>query len=66
MILNTIFIQSELAHDLKTNRPTGQPGGLVVKFAHSALAAWASQVWIPGAGLRTARQACYGGISHVK
>ena len=35
----------------------GQPGGLVVKFAHSASAAQGSQVWIPGTDLRITHKA---------
>ena len=35
----------------------GQPDGVVVKFAHSALAAWGLQVWILGADLCTSHQA---------
>ena len=34
-----------------------QPSSIVVKFACSALAAWGSQVRIPGADLSTAYQA---------
>ena len=35
----------------------GQPGGIVVKFAHSASVAQGSQVWILGADLHTTHQA---------
>ena len=35
----------------------GWPGGTVVKFAHSASAAWGSSVRIPGADLSTTCQA---------
>ena len=35
----------------------GQPSGIVVKFACSALVAWGSWVWIPGADLHIAHQA---------
>ena len=35
----------------------GQPGGVVVKSVHSALAAWGSPVQIPGMDLPTAYQA---------
>ena len=35
----------------------GQPGGVVVKFACSALATGDLQVWIPGVDLHTAHQA---------
>ena len=35
----------------------GWPSGVVVKFAHSALAARGSQVQIPGVDLRLAHQA---------
>ena len=37
----------------------GQPEGMVVKFAHPALAAQGSQVGIPGAELHTTHQATY-------
>ena len=33
------------------------PGGVVVKFACSTSVAWASEVWILGTDLHTARQA---------
>ena len=42
---------------IKINFLKGQPGGVVVKFARSALVAWRSQVWTPGMDLYTARQA---------
>ena len=42
-----------------------QPRGLMIKFAHSALAAWGSQVQIPGADLHTAHQAMLWQASHV-
>ena len=35
----------------------GQPGGVVVKFTPSALAAWGSQFQIPGMDLHSAHQA---------
>ena len=35
----------------------GWPGGIVVKFAHSASAAQGSWVWIPGVDRHTAQQA---------
>ena len=34
----------------------GQPGGIVVKFAHSTSVAWGSQVRISGSELHTAYQ----------
>ena len=42
----------------------GQPGGAVVKFVHSALVAWGSQVQILGTDLHHARQATRGSIPH--
>ena len=42
---------------LKMGKMRGWPAGLVVKFTHSALAAWSSWVQIPGADLHTAHQA---------
>ena len=44
----------------------GQPGGTVVESAHSASAAWGSQVWIPGMDLHTTHQAQCGGIPFTK
>ena len=41
------------------------PGGVVVKFVHSALAACGSQVQIPGANLGTAYQALLWQGSHI-
>ena len=38
------------------NRTSGQPSGVVVKFAHSASAAQGSLVQMPGADLHTAHQ----------
>ena len=35
----------------------GQPNGVAVKFTCSALEAWGSLVWIPGAGICTVHQA---------
>ena len=35
----------------------GRPGGVVVKFARSALVVWGSQVCIPGADLQSTHQA---------
>ena len=43
----------------------GQPGGVAVKFMHSALVAWGSPVWIPGVDLRTAYQAMLWQASHI-
>ena len=43
----------------------GWPCGVVVKFACSALVAWGSQVWIPGADLRTTYQAMLWQMSHI-
>ena len=44
----------------------GQPGGAMVKFAHSASAAWDSLVWIPGVDIRTAWQAMLWQVSHIE
>ena len=35
----------------------GLPGGIAIKFEHSALVVWGSQVQIPGADLHTTHQA---------
>ena len=43
----------------------GQPGGEAVKFAHSALGAWDSPVWIPGVDLCTTYQAMLWQASHI-
>ena len=43
--------------NLKESYYGGQPNGAEVKFAHSALVARGSQVWILGADIHTARQA---------
>ena len=42
---------------LKSNNDRGQPGGVVVKFAHSASVARGTWVWVPGTDLHTAHQA---------
>ena len=42
----------------------GRPGGIVLKFARSALAAWGSQVWVPGAELAPLVKPCCGGIPY--
>ena len=42
----------------------GQPGGVVVKFACSALAARGLQVWIPWVDLAPLVKPCCGGIPH--
>ena len=44
----------------------GWPGGTVVKFTRSALAALGSLVRIPGADLCTACQAMLCQVSHIK
>ena len=41
----------------ETSCPRGWPSGVLVKFAHSASAAWGPWVWIPGVDLHTAHQA---------
>ena len=43
----------------------GQPGGVVVKFVSSALAAQGLLVWIPGVDLHTAHQAMLWQASHI-
>ena len=50
----------------KTQSWWGRPGGVVVKFAHSPLAAQGSQVWILGMDLRTTHQACVAVVSHIQ
>ena len=40
-----------------TSENRGQPGGVVVNFAHSALVAWGSWVWILDVDLHTVHQA---------
>ena len=45
---------------LEENIRTGQPGGAVVKFARSALAAWGSPVWIPGVDMALLGMPCCG------
>ena len=40
-----------LAKQSFENEGEGWPGGAVVKFAQSALAAWSSLVWMPGADM---------------
>ena len=42
---------------LKTGPLGGWPGGVVVKFARYALAAWGSWVWMLGVDLHTIHQA---------
>ena len=42
----------------------GRPGGVVVKFVHSAPAAQGSQVWIPDLDLAPLVKPCYGSILH--
>ena len=42
----------------------GRPGGVVVKFLHSALAAWGLQVQIPGVDLAPLVKPCCGSITH--
>ena len=46
-------------------RLRGQPSGVVVKFACSALAAWGSLVRIPATDLGTAHQAMLRQASHI-
>ena len=41
----------------KNRHVRGWPGGVAVKFAHSALATWGSGVQIPGSDLHIAHQA---------
>ena len=50
----------------KNTRVWGQPGGTVVKFAHSASAVQGSLVQIPGVDLHTAYQAMLWQASHMK
>ena len=44
----------------------GRPSGAVVKFAHSALAAQGSLVWVPGTDLAPLTKPYCGGIPHIK
>ena len=46
------------------SRGSGWPGGIVVKFTHSALADQGLQVQILGADLAPLVKACCGGIPH--
>ena len=46
--------------------PQGWPRGIVVKFPHSALAAWGLNVQIPCVDLHIAHQPCCGGIPRTK
>ena len=39
------------------NHPWGRPGHLMVGFTRSALVAWGSPVWVPGADPHIAHQA---------
>ena len=55
--------QKENKHVLKCH--WARPGGIAVKFVHSALAAWGSPVQILGMDLHTAHQAV-GGMSYIK
>lgn len=50
---------------LQRNHLVGQPGGAVVKFACSALAAQGSLGWIPGVDLYTTYQAILWQASHI-
>ena len=50
---------------LKHYLSRGLPGGAVVKFAHSALAAWGLPVRILDVDLRTACQAMLWQASHI-
>ena len=43
----------------------GQPGGTVVKFAHSTSEAWGSPVQIPGVDLHTTYLAMLLQVSHI-
>ena len=45
---------------LKKKIARGQPSGAAVKFAHSALTAWGSPVWIPGADMAPLVKPCCG------
>ena len=40
--------------------PWGRLSGAAVKFTHSALAAWGSLVWIPGADMALLGKPCCG------
>ena len=42
-----------------------QPGGVVVKFMHSPLAAWCLQVQIPDVDLALLVKSCCGSISYI-
>ena len=53
----TIWVKNEFCR--------AQPSGAVVKFTCSTLAAWGSQVQIPGADLHTAGQAILWQASHI-
>ena len=46
--------------NMLNRRDSGQPGGTVIKFAHSASAAWGSPVQIPGADMAPLGKLCCG------
>ena len=54
-----------LVIQVKIEKKRGQPGGAVVKFSHSALAAWGSLVQIPGMNQSTACQAMLWQMYHT-
>ena len=45
---------------LHLKRGRGQPGDAAVKYTHSALVAWGSPVWIPGADMAPLGKLCCG------
>ena len=61
-MLNSIVIQKMRVKTttIKYHISRGQPGGAVVKFAHSALTAWGSPFVIPGADMALLVEPCCG------
>ena len=51
---------------LKKQESGGRPGGVVIKFACSALAAQGLWVQIPEVDLHTLTKPCCGGVPHTK